>query len=271
VTCVASTTHSIPCIDLSGLRIASLPRDEVVDYVARALVRREGGWLLTATLDYVRRFATDASDRELFSKADLVVPDGVPLLWAARLQGNPLPDRVAGSDLVWLLAERAVREGRSIYLLGGEPGAAQEAVRRFLERWPSLRIAGASCPRLSAQPSTEELEGVRDRLELAQPDLVYVALGVPKQDRVIAALRADFPRIWWVGVGISLSFVSGSIQRAPHWMQRTGLEWLHRLAQEPRRLARRYLIDDLPFALRLLARSWRKRRRDAESSTSAPS
>jgi N-acetylglucosaminyldiphosphoundecaprenol N-acetyl-beta-D-mannosaminyltransferase len=252
--------EAVPTIELMGLRFASLTRAAVVDHVFRALDQGRGGWIATLNLDYVRRCATEPETEKLFSDVDLVVADGVPLLWAARLGGNPLPDRVAGSDLVWLLAERAAQEGRSLYLLGGNPGAA-EAVRTQLQaRWPQLRIAGVSSPRVSAEPTGEELASLRSTLERAQPDLVYVALGAPKEERVISALHTALAGTWWIGVGVSLSFISGEIRRAPAWMQNAGLEWLHRLAQEPRRLARRYLVEDLPFAARLLAASWRERR-----------
>jgi N-acetylglucosaminyldiphosphoundecaprenol N-acetyl-beta-D-mannosaminyltransferase len=166
---------------------------------------------------------------------------------------------VAGADLVWLLAERAAGEGRSLYLLGGNEGVAEEAARRLVERWPSLRIAGTASPRVSKDPSEAELGSILRDLKRADPDLVYVALGAPKEERLIAALRSELPRAWWIGVGVSLSFVAGDVRRAPPWMQRAGVEWLHRLLQEPRRLARRYLVHDLCFTLRLLVASWRRR------------
>lgn len=244
-----------------GLPFARVTRDEVVDHVFRALERGDGGWIATLNLDYMRRCAADPDTRQLLSDPDLVVADGRPLLWAARLQGTPLTDRVAGSDLVWLLGERAAQEGRSLYLLGGSPGAAEGARARLLERWPALRITGVSAPRLSVDPTPAELEALRSELANARPDVIYVAFGAPKEERIISRLRAHLPTPWWIGVGVSLSFMSGDIRRAPRWMQRAGIEWLHRLSQEPRRLAYRYLVQDLPFAARLLARAWLARGR----------
>jgi N-acetylglucosaminyldiphosphoundecaprenol N-acetyl-beta-D-mannosaminyltransferase len=256
---------AVPTIELKGLHFAKLTREQVVDHVFRALARGSGGWIATLTLDYLRRCAADPGSRKLLSGTNLAVADGMPLLWAARLLGTPFPDRVAGSDLVWLLAERAAREGRSLYLLGGNPGAADGARALLRARWPNLRIAGVSSPRISAEPSQAEISSLRALLDGARSDLVYVALGSPKQDRVIAALRPHFPGTWWIGVGVSLSFMAGEIRRAPQWMQRAGLEWMHRLVQEPRRLAHRYLVQDLPFAVRLLAGAWLDRRRAAPS------
>lgn len=239
--------------------LARVTAGELVGHVFDELDAGRGGWVITANVDHLKRYAEDPSIRELCSEADWIVADGMPLLWAARLMGEPLPGRVAGSDLVWMLAEQAARRGRSLFLLGGEGGAAESAGRRLRERWPALRIAGTHSPRISADPTPAELDGIREKLRSARPDLVYCAFGAPKQERVIRALHRDLPRCWWLGVGISLSFIAGRVGRAPRWMQRLGLEWVHRLAQEPRRLARRYLVDDLPFALRLLAHALRRR------------
>lgn len=250
-----------PTVDLAGLELARLTRRQVVDHLFDALAEGVGGWVITPNVEYLRRYVADPEVRRLFADASLIVADGVPLLWAARLQGTPLPDRVAGSDLVWLVAERAAREGRSLYLLGGNEGVGEKAVRRLVDRWPSLRVAGTSSPRVSSEPTEGELASILRALKRAEPDLIYVGVGAPKEERLIAALRAELPETWWIGVGVSLSFIAGDVKRAPRFMQRIGLEWLHRLLQEPRRLAWRYLADDLPFMLRLLATCWRHRER----------
>lgn len=247
-------------IELDGVRFARMTCADVVSHVFASLAAGRGGWIVTVNVDHMQRFRTDPTTCGLHRGADLVVADGMPLLWAARLQGTPLPERVAGSDLIWLLAERANDEGRSLYLMGGEPGAAEGAAAELRARWPKLRIAGTSSPRVSAQPLPNEVAPIAEELDRARPDLVYVALGAPKQERLIEALRPGRGAIWWMGVGISLSFAAGQIGRAPRWMQRSGLEWLHRMLQEPGRLARRYFRDDLPYLIGLLWRSQRARR-----------
>jgi N-acetylglucosaminyldiphosphoundecaprenol N-acetyl-beta-D-mannosaminyltransferase len=252
-------TAEVPTISLMGASIARLTRGEVVDHVFNSLAAGTGGWIITPNLDYLRRYDAEAETRELYAAADLVVADGIPLLWAARVQGTPLPDRVAGSDLVWLLTERAAETSRSIFLMGGDGEAAEQAAAIFTERWPGIRIAGISVPFVSDQPTAKEISRLREEISAAQPDLVYVALGAPKQERLIADLHSDFPTCWWVGVGISLSFVAGTVQRAPVWVQRAGLEWAHRMLQQPGRLITRYLVDDLPFLFKLLYRSLRAR------------
>jgi N-acetylglucosaminyldiphosphoundecaprenol N-acetyl-beta-D-mannosaminyltransferase len=250
-----------PIVELCGLPLAQLDREQVIDAVFAALARGEGGWLLTANLDHLRNYALNQDIRDLYAGADMIVADGMPLLWAARLQGRSLPERVAGSDLVWSLAERSAKEGRSIYLLGGNAGAAEGACRILQDRYPGLKVAGYSNPHVSSHPSPEDLASIRRDIEAANPDIVYVALGAPKQERVINLLRGVLPTVWMIGVGISLSFISGEVRRAPVWLQRLGLEWCHRMAQEPGRLAARYLVKDLPFGVWLLAHAWTRRQR----------
>ena len=250
-----SDTKNTPLIALLGMRFAAIGRGELVRNVSSALRAGRGGWIITANVDYLQRHASNDAAARLYDSADLIVADGIPILWAAKLQRTPLPDRVAGSDLVWLLTAEAARSGFSIYVLGGVPAAAEEAVAAFRERFPGLLVAGVSSPVVSDEPTQAEIEAIRSDLVPRKPDIIYVALGAPKEERVIAALRDQCERAWWIGVGISLSFVSGRVRRAPLWMQRWSLEWLHRLVQEPRRLGRRYLIRNLPFAVRLLARS----------------
>ncbi|MBW2242701.1 MAG: WecB/TagA/CpsF family glycosyltransferase [Deltaproteobacteria bacterium] len=218
-----------------------------------------GGWVLTPNVELVQQASRDSAICALYGRANLRVPDGAPLLWMARLAGHPFPDRVAGSDLVWLLAEEAARNGRRLFLLGGDEGVAAAAATRLEDRYPGLVVAGHFAPRVSIPPTPEEILAVQDALQASQPDLVFVAFGSPKTEYLIDALRAQFPATWWLGCGISLSFVAGEIGRAPRWVQWIGMEWFHRLLQEPRRLASRYLQRNLPFALRGLAAALRSR------------
>jgi len=151
--------------------------------------------------------------------------------------------------------------GRSVYLLGGEPGTAERADEVLRERFPDLKLAGHLSPSFGFDTRSDEYDAVCDEVIGAAPDLVFVGLGFPKQERVIARLRPRLPQTWFMGCGAAIGFVAGVHSRAPGWMQESGLEWVHRLAREPRRLMRRYLVDDAPFAVRLLAGSARERLR----------
>jgi N-acetylglucosaminyldiphosphoundecaprenol N-acetyl-beta-D-mannosaminyltransferase len=240
-------------IELLGMPLAKLDRAALIDLMFDGLRSGKGGWVITANLDFLRRFVTDPEARSLYASADLRVADGMPLVWAASLRGEPLPERVPGSSLIWLIAERAATEGRSLYLLGGDPGAAEGAERELKKRWPEIRIAGRSSPWVACPPKPEEVDALSSELSALDPDIVLVAFGSPKQEFIIRALRERLPRCWMMGVGISFSFVAGQLKRAPVWMRRAGLEWVHRLAQDPRRLFTRYVLHDAPFSVRLFA------------------
>lgn len=242
-------------VDLEGVRLHALDERECVARVIEASSAGQGGWIVTPNLDHMRRLLADDSLRARYLRADLSVADGMPLVWACRLQNTPLPGRVAGSDLIWSLSRAAAEKGLSVFFLGGDPGTAEEASRELRARFGDLRVAGVSCPSPGFEDRPGEIEQLAALLADVRPDVIFVALGSPKQEALIERLRPVLPAAWWMGVGISFSFVAGRVSRAPAWMRRIGCEWLHRMAQEPRRLVRRYLLDGVPFGAALMARS----------------
>jgi len=240
-------------VAIDGLTLHALDEAGTVGKVLTELEAGRGGWVATPNLDILRRYRRSPEFRKLLDQATIRVADGMPLVWAARLQGTPLPGRVAGSSLIGSLATGLGTVGRSVYLLGGEPGAAVGAAEILRRRSPGLQVLGTSAPRIGDQFNTAPLV---EALRLGgMPDVVFVGLPSPKAERLIAALRPAFPATWFVGVGVSFSFLTGQLRRAPRWVQRCGMEWLFRLSVEPRRLARRYLVDGLPFAAGLFART----------------
>jgi len=245
-------TTELKQITLRGIRLHAVTEAGCVDHLINELNHQRGGWVITPNLDHMRRAGSDPEFRQMLDEADVVVADGTPLIWASRLQGTPLPERVAGSSLVWSLAESAAKNNRSLYLLGGDPGAADKAAGEIKKRYPDLNIVGTDCPPMGFDQDPQEIENVLKKVLDAGPDIVYVGLGSPKQERLIRQVRNKLPHVWWLGIGISLSFMAGDVRRAPRWVQKIGLEWLHRLFQEPGRLAKRYLVHGLPFAARLL-------------------
>ncbi|MBB5962722.1 WecB/TagA/CpsF family glycosyltransferase [Planomonospora venezuelensis] len=246
-------------VSVAGVAIDPMTEGEVVDHVVAALKRGEGGHIVTPNVDICRAVARDAGLREILGSADLVLADGMPLVWAARLLRAPVPARVTGADLIWSLSEAAAFYRYPVYLLGGPPGVARQAAARLIARNPALIVAGVDAPPYGFEDSPEDCARVREAVLAAAPRVVFVGLGFPKQDRLIASLREDLPGTWFVGCGSAIAFAAGTVSRAPEWMRRSGLEWLFRLLSEPRRLARRYLADDLPFALKLLTVSLVKR------------
>jgi N-acetylglucosaminyldiphosphoundecaprenol N-acetyl-beta-D-mannosaminyltransferase len=257
-------------ISLMGMEIDHMTEREVVSAITESLSNGRGGWVITPNLEHLRRFHREEALQHYFEQADLVLADGMPLVWASRLKGTPLPARVAGSDLIWSVSMEAARRGRSVFVLGGTRQAGWAAARRLQERCPGLRIAGMVYPPHGFEHDPRALDQIVEALDAVSPDIVYVGLGFPKQERVIAFLRERFPQTWFLGIGISIGFVGGQVARAPTWMQRLGLEWLHRLAQEPRRLARRYLLQGLPFAARLLLHGVASRARTGDAPARVP-
>jgi N-acetylglucosaminyldiphosphoundecaprenol N-acetyl-beta-D-mannosaminyltransferase len=242
-------------VSLMGLDFDALTETEAVDTILDSLEEGQGGWVVTPNLEYLRAYQLADDIQREFDSADLVVPDGMPLLWASRLKNEPLPGRVAGSDLIWSLSRAAASRGPSLLFFGGQPGTAEAAAARLRREYPGLRVRGAICPPHGFELDQAAIAAVAREAAALRPDIVFVGLPLAKYLLVARALRRELPRAWVIGVGVSFSFVSGDIARAPGWLQHLGLEWLHRLAQEPRRLFRRYVIEGLPFALRLLAYS----------------
>ncbi|MGB7157809.1 MAG: WecB/TagA/CpsF family glycosyltransferase, partial [Tepidisphaeraceae bacterium] len=173
----------------------------------------------------------------------------------SRLQRTPLPQRVAGSDLISSLSAGAAQRNRSIFLLGGAPGSAEKAAEVLKQRSPELRVAGTHCPPVGFESNEAEMNAMVAALLAAQPDIVYVGLGSPKQEYLIERIKKVLPGAWWMGVGVSFSFLCGDVKRAPTVLRKLGLEWVHRLVQEPRRLFHRYIVVGLPFGASLMGQS----------------
>ncbi|MFC4058793.1 WecB/TagA/CpsF family glycosyltransferase [Planomonospora corallina] len=251
--------NDIPRVRVGAVDVMALTEPQVGEHVAAAWRRGRGGSIVTANVDIVHKATGDPALAALVADAELVVADGMPLVWAARLAGTPLPTRVTGASLVFSLSGRAAEEGRAVFLLGGEPGVPEEAGRVLAARYPGLRVAGAYSPPFGFDADPGALRETVEKVVAAAPDLVLVGLGFPKQERLIAELRPLLPSAWYLGCGAGIPMAAGRFQRAPTGLQRVGGEWLYRLWLEPRRLARRYLRDDLPFALRVLtAAAWKR-------------
>lgn len=239
-------------VEVGGLPIDPLTEDEVVERVRADLAAGLGGWIATPNVDHLRHASRDPRLAELIRSAHISVADGAPVVWAARLAGQLIPARVTGADLLWSLSAAAAEDGRSVYLLGGEPGVPERAAEVLQRRYPGLKVAGTCSPPRGFELDPVELGSCRDALVATNPDIVFVGLGFPKQEHIISGFSELLPQAWWLGCGAALPFAAGDLRRAPGWMRPLGLEWLFRLFHEPRRLFRRYVREDAPFALVLL-------------------
>ncbi|MGC4093507.1 MAG: WecB/TagA/CpsF family glycosyltransferase [Polyangiaceae bacterium] len=234
--------------------VGDVPVDNVdlagaVNRIDQLVSAREGGTVFTPNVDHVVLARQNERFRSAYGTTDLSLADGWPVVWAAGLLGTPLLERVAGSDLVEPVMRLAAQRGYRVYFLGGDPGVAEKARDKLLERMPELQIIGTNEARVQlGQVDQPLVEQIREQ----RPDIILVALGAPEQE-IFCQLHRDLlkPAVL-LGVGASLDFVAGTRVRAPQWIARNGLEWLFRFAQEPRRLAYRYFVRDPEFFLIVL-------------------
>jgi len=246
-------------VSLMGVRIDCVTERHVIKRVISSIRDGRGGWIVTPNVDHLRIICQRPELGAMLGEATLMVADGMPLVWASRLQGFGLPERVTGAGLILSMTAAARQAGASIFLMGGEPGDGEAAAAVLRRSNPGLKIAGVISPPLGFENDPLQMAEIGNALHLAKPDLVFSCFGFPKQEFVIHALRHRLPSAWFLGLGGSLAIVSGRTRRAPRWMQNVGMEWLWRLGLEPRRLFHRYIVDDLPFAIRLLANALAQR------------
>lgn len=215
--------------------------------------------IVTGNLDHLYRLERDEEFRDVYRSASLVLPDGMPVVWLSRLfrraGQSGLPERVAGSDLLFELAKHSSLTGIRLFLLGGAPGAA-DGTRAVLEqRFPGCQICGTYCPPKETFDTVEEQEHIRKIVRAANPDVLLVALGAPKQEKWIFRNKYVLGVPVSMGVGGSFEMASGTVARAPKWLQQLGMEWAFRLSQDPKRLWKRYVGNDLPFLVGLFLRT----------------
>jgi N-acetylglucosaminyldiphosphoundecaprenol N-acetyl-beta-D-mannosaminyltransferase len=224
---------------------------QTVGEVERLIHSRQPRYFITANIHYAMLSERDAGLRAVNEGAAFIVADGMPLVWASRWKGSPLPERVTGADLIPALCERAAAKGYRVLLLGGVPGVGEEAARRLCARYAGLQMVGVESPPFRPLTPDEQVE-LTGRIRAARPDLLFVAFGQPKGEMWIAEHLEQLGVPVCVQIGASLDFMAGRVPRAPRWVQRLGLEWVYRLYQEPARLLRRYVVNGL-FVLRMLA------------------
>ncbi|MCI0574482.1 MAG: WecB/TagA/CpsF family glycosyltransferase [Myxococcaceae bacterium] len=240
-------------VRVGSVDIDVLTFDEAVDAIEALVERGAGGSVFTPNVDHIVTAEEHAEFRASYAAVSLSLVDGTPVLWASRLLGVPLPEKVSGSDLVLPLMERAAARRWRVFLTGAGPGVAERAAS--VMRSLGVDVVGVDAPRISASPGEgDEASVAAERVAQARPDLVLVAFGAPKQELWIHRYGTLVGPAVFVAVGASLDFIAGTVRRAPAWMSRMGLEWLYRLSREPRRLWRRYLVNDPKFLL-ILARA----------------
>ena len=253
------------CAVIMGLPIDDVTIGEAVDRIA-AMVEagRATGrchQVATVNVDFVVNAVDNPATLRILQRCDLAIPDGMPVVWGARLLGTPLRERTPGVDLLPALVKRSADAGYRICLFGAGPGVAEKAAAWLTERFPGAEVTGLAAPDVAPDGTMDP--GALEPIRAGRPDIVGVALGNPKQERWIARHAHALGAPVLIGIGGTLDFLTGVTRRAPPWMQRAGLEWLHRAVSEPRRLAGRYARDLVVFLPGLLGQAWRGRPRSS--------
>ena len=235
-------------VSVWGLPLSPLSLAATVEAVAALVERGVPSYFVTANTHYAMLTEQFADLRGINERAAFLVADGAPLVWAARRRSVPLPERVAGSDLIFAICDLAARRSYRVFLAGGAPGVAEEASRKLTSRYPGLQIVGQASPSFR-DGCAEEYERLKVQVGEARPHILIVAATMPHGERWLAAHVEDLGVPLGVNLGAAIDFAAGRIHRAPRWMQRSGLEWAFRLSLEPRRLFSRYSRNAL-FLLR---------------------
>ncbi|MFT5290893.1 MAG: N-acetylglucosaminyldiphosphoundecaprenol N-acetyl-beta-D-mannosaminyltransferase [Planctomycetota bacterium] len=233
---------AVQTTELAEIDISALNFHDTLELLGDWMTDPRPRRIATANVDFLRLAAGNPELLLALQTCDLVTADGQPLVWLSRLLRAPLPERVAGSDLAWPLLKEAASRGASVYFLGGGYGVAQVAAKAAIERIPDLRVAGTAAPFIDWRDEAQAA-AVADDIRATGTSLLLVGLGCPKQELFLERHLERTGANLGIGVGATLDFLAGKSRRAPGWMQDNGLEWVHRLAQEPMRLASRYLAD----------------------------
>jgi N-acetylglucosaminyldiphosphoundecaprenol N-acetyl-beta-D-mannosaminyltransferase len=239
-------------VTICGIQLTNLSFFDCIDRISHCTEKSTQTFIVTPNVDHIIKLQNDVEFREVYKHAELVLADGMPLLWAARFLGTPLKEKISGSDLFPRICELAAKKSYMLFFLGGRPGAADKAAQVMRERYPGIQITGTYCPPFGFENDSSENAKVINLIQQAKPDILFVGLGAPKQEKWIYRHRDQYQVPVSIGIGVTFEFTAGMVKRAPLWMQNAGLEWFWRLIMEPRRLWKRYLVDDMQFFWLLL-------------------
>lgn len=254
----------LPIISLFDLNIVAADLDQATQLLFTAAQRRDGaaGVVVTPNVDHIVRLDKQPAFKAEYAQADFIFADGMPLVWFSRMMQRPLPARVTGSDLFVQLCRRAVPAGLTVALLGGQPGQEARLQALFEQYYPGLKLH-VRCPSMKFDPLGAEGQAAKDWVQSLNADIVFICLGMPKQERWALHYAKTLPGGVILCVGAAMEFAVGLQKRAPGWVQRIGMEWAWRLLSNPRHLWRRYLVEDPKF-LQLCWRAWKQRRQSAK-------
>lgn len=230
-----------------NISIDNLSMEEALNEIDSLLNNGKYNYLVTPNVDHIVKLEKDKEFQEVYKNADLVLTDGMPLVWVSKLYNTPIKEKVSGSDLFPNICELAARKGYSIFLLGAGPGVADKAAENLMKKYIGLKVAGTYSPKFGFENDIDEINSIINIINSASPNILAVGLGAPKQEKFIYKYKEKLKVPIAIAIGASIDFEAGEVRRAPLWMQNIGLEWFYRLIKEPKRMFKRYLIEDLRF------------------------
>lgn len=225
--------------------VSNVTMEETVDQIEALIASGKKTYVVAINVDVVMKIEEDPYLKEITDKADMVLVDGTPLVWIAKAHKRPVKEKVSGSDLVPQLCMTAAEKGYTVFILGGKDGVAEQAKRKLEEKYPGIKIVGTYAPPLGFEKDEAELAKTNALISQASPDLLIACLGCPKQEKFIYENIHKYDARVSVCAGATVDFLAGNVKRAPKWMSDHGLEWFYRFTQEPKRLFKRYFVDDM--------------------------
>ena len=225
--------------------IDNVTMQEALQAIDTLIKENKAVYVVTPNVDHIVQLETNKELQEIYANASLILTDGKPLMWIAKWYGTPIKEKISGSDLFPLLCEMAAEKGYKMFFLGAAEGVAAKAAENLKNRCNGLQVVGTYSPPFGFEKNPKEIEKIKLMINDAKPDILIVGLGCPKQEKIIYHYCKELGVPISFGLGASFDFEAGNIKRAPKWMADHGLEWLFRITQDPRRMAKRYLVDDL--------------------------
>lgn len=232
-------------IKFLNTEVDNLTMDEAIIAIDKLIQRGVPSYVVTPNVDHIVKLEKDEEFKNVYENADLILTDGMPLIWISKLKGNPIKEKVSGSDLFPKVCELASSKGYSIFLLGAAEGVANKAAENLKNKYKGLNIVGTYSPSYGFEKKNDEIEKIIKIINECKPDILAVGLGAPKQEKFLYNYREKLNVPVSLAIGASIDFEAGKIERAPRWMQKLGLEWSYRLCKEPKRMFRRYIIEDM--------------------------
>lgn len=235
----------MPKIEFMNIQIDNLTMQETLDEIDHLVIKNEKSYIVTPNVDHIVKLEKDKELKKVYENAALVLADGKPLIWISKLYKKPIKEKISGSDLFPLMCEMAANKKYSMFFLGAAEGVANKAAYNLKQKYNNLNVVGTYSPPYGFEKSDKEIEKIIGMINDAKPDILIVGLGCPKQEKFIYKYKEQLNVPVSLGLGASLDFEAGNIKRAPKWMANHGLEWFYRMIQDPKRLIKRYLLDDV--------------------------